>query len=199
MFGSWSYGYPQSFTLPANPPYPTYTAYYITEYLLTEYIMNGSALCSVNCWGYITPGQGWYTTQTAYVSAAPNPGYQFVGFSGSLSGTQPQTVTLPASITAQFIQPDTPAMSLTKGPPQMGVILTGGDFVGSQSNQGSVKLGTQPMNVISWSASSVTVQVPAAATGSVVLTPASGTGGATIGFGTFTVTDGFGCGAQVGN
>jgi hypothetical protein len=57
--------------------------------------------------GTISPGSGWYSSGSAVlVSASPNSGYTFSGFSGALSGkSTPQYVTMsgPSTVTANFI------------------------------------------------------------------------------------------------
>jgi hypothetical protein len=55
--------------------------------------------------GTINPGSGTYGG-TVQVSASPNAGYQFTGFSGDLSGGSPQSLNMvgPKSVTANFAQ-----------------------------------------------------------------------------------------------
>jgi IPT/TIG domain-containing protein len=87
------------------------------------------------------------------------------------------------------VTPHISGLSLTTGPVQMGFVINGTTFGGSQGTS-TVKIGTTALSVITWSASSITVQLPAgAATGSVVVTVASH---ASNGH-SFTVSSPFGC------
>src|SRR5262249_41572676 len=58
-----------------------------------QYYLTTSA--SPSSGGSITPASGWYTAGTILITATPNPGYGFAGFSGDLTGaTNPQSLPL---------------------------------------------------------------------------------------------------------
>jgi IPT/TIG domain len=61
-------------------------------------------------------------------------------------------------------------LALTTGPVQMGFVITGSNFGATQASS-VVKIGATQMNVVSWSDTSIAVQVPTSATsGNVVVT-----------------------------
>jgi hypothetical protein len=84
---------------------------------------------SVNGAGTIEPASGWYDNGTVVtVTATPNSGYQFAGFTGALNGmTNPQslTVTSDLSVTANF-QTIGPAPDFTIASKTGSRILTAG-------------------------------------------------------------------------
>ncbi|HLJ16494.1 MAG TPA: hypothetical protein VKV15_18485 [Bryobacteraceae bacterium] len=98
-FSSWSDGGALSHTIYASSSTPTYTANFTTQYYLTT---------SANGGGSISPASGWYNagTPNVSISAAPNGGYQFVFFSGGVTGplsTRTLTMNAPTSVAANFI------------------------------------------------------------------------------------------------
>ena len=94
VFTGWSDGGAASHQISAGS---TYTASFTTQYLLTTSAnpLNG---------GTVTPGNWCYSGAQVQIAAAANPGYQFSGFSGSLAGMSPQSLTMsgPMTVTANF-------------------------------------------------------------------------------------------------
>lgn len=92
------------------------------------------------------------------------------------------------AIHAQSSTPAISSLSLPQGPVGMGFVINGANFGATQGNS-NVMLGSSALTVLSWSNTSITVQLPpGAATGSVVVTvpgttPSNGA--------TFTVTTPF--------
>lgn len=85
--------------------------------------------------------------------------------------------------------PTVTGLSLNTGPEQMGFVITGANF---GSSPGAVTIGDKAATIVSWSATSITVQVPAGAvTGNVVVTV---TGHPPSNGWVFTVSPAFGCG-----
>jgi hypothetical protein len=84
-------------------------------------------------------------------------------------------------------------LSLTTGPPQMGLVISAATGSHFGTAQGQVKFNGTPMPIVpnGWTDSAITVQVPAtgASSGSIVVT----TGGAISTPAQFTVTTPFGC------
>ncbi len=130
----------------------TYTANFQTQYLLTTAV-NPSA------GGTISPGTEYVNPGTqASVSATANSGYQFLGFSGALSGTtNPQTVTVnaPAAVTANFGLITQTSLMAAPNPSIFGagVILTATVTSSSTPTSGNVTfydgtsvLGVAPVN-----------------------------------------------------
>jgi hypothetical protein len=99
LWTSWSDGgaLSHSITAPSSPV--TYTANFTTQYFLTTQ-------ASPSAGGVITPASGWHDSGSSVaVSAAPNSGYTFAGFTGGLTGTaSPQNVLMhaPVAVTANF-------------------------------------------------------------------------------------------------
>jgi hypothetical protein len=74
--------------------------------------------------GSIIPASGWYTTGSVLVTAIPNAGYGFTGFSGDLTGTaNPQNLTLdrPRTATATFV----PVYTVTSVPAGLSLTIDG--------------------------------------------------------------------------
>ena len=104
-FVSWSDGGAVSHQITVPATTTTYTASFNAQFQLTLTASPGGG-------GTVTPnplsptGDGYYNTGTGVsVTAAPNAGFGFSGFSGDLAGaTNPQTVTMtaPHSVTANF-------------------------------------------------------------------------------------------------
>jgi len=102
---------------------------------------------------------------------------------------QVQATTNPLISNLSLSPGGTPSQSLT-GPAQMGFVINGLNF-GAAQGTSTVKIGNVALTVVSWTATAITVQVPAAAvTGNVVVTvnakpPSNGL--------TFNVSNAFGC------
>jgi hypothetical protein len=101
IYASWSDGGAISHTITASSSPVTYTANLTTQYYLTT-------VASSSAGGSISPASGWYNANSApSVSATPNSGYSFSGFTGALNGTTtPQNVAAmiaPITVTANFI------------------------------------------------------------------------------------------------
>jgi hypothetical protein len=98
IFSSWSQGGPASQTVIAPLVATTYTANYLTQYLLTTAVNPPGS-------GSITAG-GWFDAGTTLsISASANTGYTFSSFSGSLtSASSPVSITInaPANVVANF-------------------------------------------------------------------------------------------------
>ncbi|MEK7408931.1 MAG: hypothetical protein AAB225_28035 [Acidobacteriota bacterium] len=98
VFASWSDAGAISHTITASSSPATYTANFTTQYYLTT-------AASPPAGGTISPASGWYNSGAVVsVSATPNSGYVFSGFSGDLTGGSPQNLTMngPKSVTANF-------------------------------------------------------------------------------------------------
>ena len=112
VYASWSDSGAQTHSITAPSISRTYTATFATQYYLTTSASPAPG-------GSITPG-GWYNSGAiATVSATPNAGYVFTGFSGSLSGTTNPgslTMTAPMSVTATF-NSTSPVLILTTALP----------------------------------------------------------------------------------
>jgi hypothetical protein len=113
--------------------------------------------------------------------------------------TGPVTVTLsgvPSNSKTFTVTPGITGLSLTTGPVQMGLVITGTNL-GSSQGSSTVTLNTTKMTIVSWSAPSctpgyscVTVQVPAGATtGTIVVTVNNKASNGS----NFTVSSAFGC------
>ena len=92
---------------------------------------------------------------------------------------------------AATVAPSITGLSLSSGPPQMGLTISGSGFGGTQGTS-SVTLGGITMPVVSgtWSDTGVTVQVPTTGAGNIAVTVNS------VGSNPFpfTVASAFGCG-----
>ncbi len=112
------------------------------------------------------------------VPASATTGPVIVTLSGVPSNSKTFTVT--AGVTS---------LSLTQGPVQMGIVITGTNL-GTTQGTSTVKLNGTAMPVVSWSATAITVQVPAGATsGNIVVTVSSHASNGAA----FTVSPAFGC------
>lgn len=104
----------------------TCTASFTTQYLLTT---------AAGAGGTITPPSGFYNAGTPVtVTAVPNSGDQFTGFSGALSGTtNPQTVTMsaPQSVTASFA--GTAAVNVVTSPAGLNIVVDNTSYTSPQS------------------------------------------------------------------
>ena len=100
VFTNWSDAIPAATrTITAPSTAATWTANFNTQYYLTTTAGSG---------GTIAPPSGWYNKASLVaISAAPNSGYVFTGFSGAVTGTTtPQNLTVngPATVAANFSQ-----------------------------------------------------------------------------------------------
>ena len=100
------------------------------------------------------------------------------------------TILVTTCLRAQAQAPSITSLSLTQGPSQMGFVINGANFGGAQGTSTVTLNGTQ-LTVISWSGTSITVQVPAGATSGNVVVTVSGLASNAEGF---TVTGTVGCG-----
>jgi hypothetical protein len=91
---------------------PTQSALNLTGLFRTEYLLTTQA---IPISGGTATGDGWYTAgSTAGVTATPNPGFTFAGFSGGLTGTVTPRLTVmngPKTVTANFAM--TPPATMT--------------------------------------------------------------------------------------
>ncbi|MFN0166995.1 MAG: InlB B-repeat-containing protein [Bryobacteraceae bacterium] len=116
LFSNWSQGGARTQTLTAPSAATAYTANHAVQYLLTRSISpsNGGTLTA-------SPDSidGYYNDGTPVtLAAAANAGFQFSGFSGSLSGSgTPQNLTMsaPQTVTASF-QLSNPTPGGSNGP-----------------------------------------------------------------------------------
>jgi hypothetical protein len=108
-FSGWSDGGAISHTIVVPNADSTYTANFSTEYELTTSV-------SPSAGGTITAG-GWVGAGgQVLIQATANPGYNFTGFSGDLTGTtNPQNLTMngPKTVLANFVPNATPAATTT--------------------------------------------------------------------------------------
>lgn len=125
VFNNWSDGgaVVHAITVPSTPT--TYTATFTTQYQLTLAVTPSGS-------GAVTPASGGFYNAGSSVTltAVPNAGYAFTGWTGaaSPSGSASATVVMtgPESVTAGF-QAAGPA------PPQVGAVLNGGSFQTGQA------------------------------------------------------------------
>lgn len=96
-FTSWSQGGLQSQTITAPASGTTYTATYRTQYELTSTVSGN---------GTLVPGPGWFDANAIVsVTATPDAGNVFSGYSGDLTGTTPSqnlTMSAPRNVIASF-------------------------------------------------------------------------------------------------
>ena len=128
LFSGWSDNGAISHTVYAAAT--TITAEYVPQYYLTTAVSPAGE-------GTISPGSGWLTAGLApSISASANSGYQFLGFSGALSGTtSPQSlppINGPETVTANFALATGPNFSLaiTQSPNQIPVGGSGTYIIG---------------------------------------------------------------------
>lgn len=125
-----------------------------------------------------TPSSWSATSIVVKVPSAATTGNVVVNVGGTNSNGALFTVT-----------PEISGLSLSVGPVKMGFVINGTTFGGSQGTS-TVKIGTSSLTVLSWTATSITVQVPAGAvTGNVVVTVASHSSNGV----NFAVSSPFGC------
>jgi hypothetical protein len=119
----------QSFTVPATAT--TYTGNFTTQYLLSRSATPANA-------GTVTANpsstDGYYNSGTSVqITATPNSGYVFTGFSGSLAGTtnpQSLSMTAPRTVTASFAAPV--SVTITTNPAGRSYTVDGTGYSGLQ-------------------------------------------------------------------
>ena len=124
-FLGWSDGGAISHSLVVPDTNATYTASFAVEHQLTTSASPSSG-GSITTGGFFNPGA------SVVITATPNSGFQFMGFSGDLSGTtNPQTIVMngPKNVTANFVLdviPQATSTSLTSSlnPSTFGQIVT---------------------------------------------------------------------------
>lgn len=125
VFSQWNNTATQNQTITATGT-TTYTASFTTQYQLTT---------SAGAGGSITPSSGFYNAGAVVaVTATPNSGNQFSGFSGALSGTtNPQNITMsgPMSVTANFV--GTATVSVATSPSGLAIVVDGTTYTAPQS------------------------------------------------------------------
>ena len=136
-YSSWSDGGGQTHNVTVPSAATTYTASFTTQYSLTASVAASGG-------GTVSPsGETWHNSGAgAQVTATPNAGYSFSGWSGDASGsTNPLTVTMSAarSVTANFTAiPETVSTPTTPSGPTSG--STGASYSystgGASSNLG---------------------------------------------------------------
>ncbi|MBL8232546.1 MAG: hypothetical protein JNL98_28875, partial [Bryobacterales bacterium] len=131
VFTSWAHGGNASQTITAPASATTYTANYQTQHKLTTTITgNGSVT--------VTPGaaDGFYNAGTGVqLSASPNQGSQFGGWSGSLTGTaNPATLSMdaPKNVTATFGISST-GITVTTSPAGLQMLVDGVTYTSPQN------------------------------------------------------------------
>jgi hypothetical protein len=121
VFSSWSDSGPATHNVTAPPTATQYLATFNTQYYLTT-------TTNPTAGGTISPPGGWHNVgEVVTLSATPNSGYTFVGFTGPpLSGTPPQnlTVSAPAAVAANFSQAPV-AVTVTTSPGGLQVTADG--------------------------------------------------------------------------
>jgi uncharacterized repeat protein (TIGR02543 family) len=146
-----------------------------TQYQLTT-SANPSAGGSISptCPGGCMYGGGSNVTLTA----APNAGYSFTSFSGTInSSSNPLTVTMNNAVTeaANFAStpPNISTISPTSGPAGTAVTITGSGF-GAAQGSGTVSFAGTSASVRSWSPASIVALVPAGASSGAITVAISG-------------------------
>ncbi len=172
VFASWSDGGAITHTV-APMVATTYTAIFQLQYKLTT---------SANppAGGTVAPASGFFNAGgLVQIAAAPNPGYEFSGFSGGLTGTiTPQNLNLsaPTTVTGSFVPANTPIISglnpsvAIAGGASFTLTVSGRNFTsGSTVTWGNTALATTFVN-----ANQLSAVVPA----NLIATP--GTAGITV-------------------
>jgi len=126
-FASWSDGGAQNHTITAPASAATYTASFLTSYLLTTSASNGSIQASPS-----SP-DGYYSSgASVQLTASPNSGFQFAAWGGSASGSANPTsvsMTAPRSVTASFTSPQ--SITITTNPAGLGITVDGASYASS--------------------------------------------------------------------
>jgi hypothetical protein len=116
VFNTWSDNGAQSHPITVPSAAATYTAMFTTQYRLTTSAMAGGTISPAPPGVWLNTG---VQSPQVQITATPNTGFQFTGFSGALSGTtSPQFLTTiggPLTVTANFAV-SAPAFSPPAGP-----------------------------------------------------------------------------------
>jgi hypothetical protein len=145
VFASWSDGGAVSHSITVGASAATYTATFTTQYLLTTAVAPaGSGSVSASP----TSPSGYYNAGTSVqLTATANPGDQFSGWSGALSGSaNPQSIALnaPAGVTANF-STSTGSCSITLSATSASLPPTGTSTVETcPNNSGQPNCGVTP-------------------------------------------------------
>ncbi len=135
VFNSWSDFGAQSHQIIASPNTPTYTANFITQYLLTTTVLPVGAASP----GFVTASpsssNGYYNSGTSVqLTANASAGWVFSSWSGNLSGaTNPQSITMnaPRSVTANFAA--AVSVTVTTNPAGRAVVVDGSTLTAPQT------------------------------------------------------------------
>jgi hypothetical protein len=132
VYASWSDGGAQSHTVTAPSSAATYTANFTTQYQLTTSANPSNA-------GTVTPAAGsFYNAGTSVqVTATPNSGQQFTGWSGDATGTtNPVTITMsaPRNVVASFTGASQ-GVTITTNPSGLQITVDGTTYTAPQTFQ----------------------------------------------------------------
>ena len=193
-FANWSDGGTASHSISAPGAATTYTAAFITQYLLTTVANPASA-------GTISPGSAFFNSGASFpVAAVANSTANFSAFTGALSGsTTPQPLTLngPSTVTANFtVTPDfavnfNDAQNLYPlyiNPNGGSVVPVAVNRVGGFANSVSLAISGLPANYFVLSGSNLIIQVPSGAPPTQYTVTATGTSGSLIRSAQFTLS-----------
>ncbi len=143
IFSSWSDGGAATHAISAPAANGTYTASFSTQYQLTTGANPASG-------GTVTPS-GWFDSGASVsVTASPNAGYLFTGFTGDLTGaSNPQSLVMnaPKSVTATFAALAAPAFTsassatFTVGSAGSFMVTATGDPAPALSESGTLPAG----------------------------------------------------------
>lgn len=131
VWASWSHGASQTNTITTPTSPRVYTAGFTTQYQLTTGSHPGSG-------GRVTPTAGYYDAgATVQLTATPNPGYRFAGWSADGAGVaNPLTVTMnqPRSYVAIFTEA-AQEMTITTSPSGLQIVVDGTTYTAPQTFQ----------------------------------------------------------------
>jgi uncharacterized repeat protein (TIGR02543 family) len=132
VFASWSDGGAISHSITVPGADTAYTANFATQYLLTAATSpaaGGTIVASP-----VSPDGYYASGASVQLTAVPNAGYSFSGWSGALTGAiNPQSVTMSAarSVTASFVAAAN--IGVTSNPPGLSFTVDGTTYVTGQS------------------------------------------------------------------
>jgi uncharacterized repeat protein (TIGR02543 family) len=183
-FNYWSDGGAVSHIITVGASAATYTATFAVQYLLTTTVSPaGAGSLAVN------PSEGgYYNPETSVqLTASPNPGYQFNGWAGDLSGSaNPQSISMNQahSVIANF---GTPSCSTTLMPTGVSLPATGTSTMETCPNSsGQPNCGVFPEAPLSFTVSASAVCGPWTATSSnpgvLQIASGGGTGAGSVAF-----------------
>jgi len=128
-FSSWSDGGQATHNITASSAGGTFTATFSMQYLLTTSV---SPAGGGSIMAFPSSTDGYYTFGTSVqLTATPNAGYSFTGWSGDLSGTaNPQSVTMNAahSVTASFSGGSGGATTINTVPPGLAITVDSANY-----------------------------------------------------------------------